>query len=141
MAEKNKNQPLPNFTSQPLSPLLPLLLTNQGQKLSLPCGHRTKGQSKAKVVMTVKQGKSKIYTRLAVLQLNLKHKRKDYINTNDFYVFLFIYKISYFSLTGTAGFEPTTLFKVLVFKTSAINQTRPNTPFFLLSFLFNYSFF
>src|ERR1700678_2669147 len=34
-------------------PLLPLLLTNQGQKLSLPCGHRTKGQSKAKVDLTL----------------------------------------------------------------------------------------
>jgi len=27
-------------------PLLPLLFTNQGQKLSLPCGHGTKGQKK-----------------------------------------------------------------------------------------------
>jgi hypothetical protein len=27
-----------------LRPLLPLLLTNQGQKLSLPCGHGTKGR-------------------------------------------------------------------------------------------------
>ena len=46
-------------------------------------------------------------------------------------VFMFYLNIkttTYF-LTGTAGFEPTTLFKVLVFKTSAINQTRPNTPF------------
>jgi hypothetical protein len=42
--------------------LLPLLLTNQGQKLSLPFGHGTKGQStfgftsvkQAKVVMVMK---------------------------------------------------------------------------------------
>jgi len=34
--------------------LLPLLFTNQGQKLSIPFGHGTTGQSKAKVDLEIK---------------------------------------------------------------------------------------